>query len=42
MYAEGSNVLYGKDVTIVKLLEVSLVGVGTVCRLEGGAWSTVN
>ena len=33
--------LYGRNVMSVQMLEVSLSGIGSVLRLEMGAWSTV-
>ncbi|CAM9866247.1 unnamed protein product, partial [Sphacelaria rigidula] len=38
---KASCVVYGRNVMSVELLEVSLLGVGTVLRLERDAWSTV-
>ena len=34
-------VTYGKNVVSAQMLEVSLLGVGTVLRLERDAWSMV-
>ena len=39
--ARGSCVMYGRNVMSTSLLEVSLLGVGTVLRLERDAWSMV-
>ena len=36
------DVIYGRIVISAQLSEVSLVGVGTVFRLERDAWSMVN
>ena len=35
------NVMYGRNVLGAQMLEVSLVGVGTVLRLESDVWSMV-
>ena len=35
-------VKHGKNVMSAKMLEISLLGVGTVLRLERDAWSMVN
>ena len=40
-YVEGSYVVYGRNVMSTSLLEVPLLGVGTVHRLERDAWSMV-
>ena len=40
--SNGSYVTYGKKVTSAQMLEVSLFGVGTVFRLERGAWSNAH
>ena len=39
--AKSFRVIYGNNVMSAESLEVSLLGVGTVLRLERGAWSTV-
>ena len=38
---EGSRVVYGRNVMSTSMLEVYLLGVGTVLRLERDAWSMV-
>ena len=40
-YVEDSCVVYERNVMSTSLLEVSLLGVGTVLRLERDAWSMV-
>ena len=35
------DVIYGQNVRSAKILEMSLLGVGTVLRLERDAWSMV-
>ena len=40
-YAEDLRVGYGRYVMSIELLEVSLLGPGTVLRLERDAWSIV-
>ena len=40
-HVEGSYVVYGRNVMSTSLLEVSLLRVGTVLRLERDAWSMV-
>ena len=35
------NVVYGRSTMSAQMLEVSLLGVGTVLLLEGDAWSMV-
>ena len=39
--SETFFVLHGRNATSAQMLEVSLLGVGTVLRLEGDAWSMV-
>ena len=40
-YLNGFYVTHGRNVMSTELLEVSLLGVGTVLRLERDAWSMV-
>ena len=40
-HVEGSCVVYGRSAVSTLALEVSLLGVGTVLRLERDAWSMV-
>ena len=42
IYAKKFSVAYGKNVMSAQILEVSLLGVGMVLRLERNAWSMVN
>ena len=37
----GKNIIYGNNVMSAQMLEVSLLGMGTVLRLKRDAWSTV-
>ena len=39
-YVNSFYVIYGKGVMSAQMLEVSLLGVGTVLRFERDAWST--
>ena len=39
--AKSFYVTYGKNVMSARMLELSLLGVGTVLRLERDAWSMV-
>ena len=43
-YYQGRTffVTYGKNAMSAQMLEVSLLGVGTVLRLESGAWSVAH